>query len=98
MFVDKDGAERIVAAFHKVGLRAKIVGSVAERGFSIHDLDLAVQVWQSKVQYSRYLEVMRNLGFTMTAGAEDHLEHNLEEWQKDGLVVDIWMVEEEEKG
>ena len=92
MLVTEAEAREILEALRKAGIKAKIVGGVSEKGSSEHDLDLAVPI-KSRFLYSRYVHAMKSLGFIRVAGVHDHMEHNLETWQRGDLVIDVWMEE-----
>ncbi len=94
---DRSDAEPILAALRKAGLKPKLVGSVATKGHSDHDIDIAVPVSSegreeaySMEDYSDYrkcLAVMRGLGFKQTMSAD---EDAMDTWLKGNLTVDIW--------
>jgi len=93
MKITRSDAGPILDTLERKGIPASIIGGVASRGYSEHDLDLLVPV-KSRFLYNKYVKIMRDLGFVRTAGAFDHMEHDLEEWQKEGLVIDVWLTEE----
>ena len=74
------------------GLRPQLIGSIATVGHSEHDIDMSLPI-RSRFLYNKYHNAMRLLGFQLIEGALDHIEHELETWQKEDIIVDVWMTE-----
>lgn len=97
-------ALRVVSALRNVKFDADIVGSVAEHGYSKHDIDITVPFWLTEEERAtenienptlwhgvqQYRAVMCGLGFEL-AVANDNGEGN-ETWVKGNAVVDLFPV------
>ena len=65
-------AEWVAEALAKAGLKADIVGSLALKKQSHHDIDLTVQILEDR-DYQTYWYALEQLGFRYAAGSADEL-------------------------
>lgn len=100
--VTRKDAEPILKAFQAAGYKPKLVGSVAKKGRSSHDIDIVVPFIAEGIvndpmefpEYAKYHETMKNLGFDLKwegkVYGREHDEIEVETWQKGGMIVDIY--------
>lgn len=86
-----DSVKDALQELRRAGFRPQIVGSVARTGCSDHDVDISLPFKDG--QYPKYAKAMKKAGYTLWSGCEDHMEHDLEEWRKGKVVLDVWMKE-----
>ena len=73
MKITRKDAEPILRAFRKAGFKPELIGSLARKGYSSHDIDVVVPFIAEGIvddpmefpEYARYHKVMEDLGFEM---------------------------------
>jgi hypothetical protein len=89
--ITKETVKDTLSVLKKAGFSPKLVGSVATKGCSIHDVD--VRIWLPDGAYETYHDILKQVGWELRASADDHMEHNLESWKREGVILDVWIDE-----
>lgn len=91
----KSDAEPVLKGLARAGITARLIGGIANRGYSDHDIDIAIYLRLDDTEvydpmdhpeYATYTQTMEKLGFKNVA-VDD--EEGIEEWHKDQMVIDI---------
>jgi hypothetical protein len=89
--ITKESVKDTLSVLRRAHLQPKLVGSVATKGCSAHDVD--VKIFLPDGAYETYHGLLKMLGWKLQASADDFIDHNEETWKRKGVLLDIWLEE-----
>jgi hypothetical protein len=89
--ITRESVRDTLPVLEEAGFRPNVVGSVATKGCSEHDID--VKILLPDGSYKAYQGLLEALGWKLLASVDDHMENDLETWKRRGVVLDVWLEE-----